>query len=75
VKYVLDTNIVSHLLKGDERVLSYLADVEPSDVGIPLLCLPSCFSAPRSRFASSRCTKPILRARAGAPRALLSREV
>jgi tRNA(fMet)-specific endonuclease VapC len=27
------------LLKGDERVLSHLADVEPSDVGIPLLVL------------------------------------
>jgi tRNA(fMet)-specific endonuclease VapC len=37
VKYVLDTNIVTLLLRGDERVLSHLADVEPSDVGIPLL--------------------------------------
>jgi predicted nucleic acid-binding protein len=37
VKYVLDTNIVTRLLKGDERVLGHLADVEPSDVGIPLL--------------------------------------
>jgi predicted nucleic acid-binding protein len=39
VKYVLDTNIVTRLLKGDERVLGHLADVEPSDVGIPLLVL------------------------------------
>ena len=37
MKYVLDTNIVTRLLKGDERVLGHLADVEPSDVGIPLL--------------------------------------
>jgi hypothetical protein len=37
VKYVLDTNIVARLLDGDERVLGHLADVEPSDVGIPLL--------------------------------------
>ena len=39
MKYVFDTNIVSRLLQGDERVLSHLADVEPSDVGIPLLVL------------------------------------
>ncbi|HKO50668.1 MAG TPA: PIN domain-containing protein [Polyangiaceae bacterium] len=39
MKYVLDTNIVTRLLKGDERVLSHLADVEPSDVGIPVLVL------------------------------------
>jgi tRNA(fMet)-specific endonuclease VapC len=39
VKYVLDTNIVARLLDGDERVLGHLADVEPSDVGIPLLVL------------------------------------
>jgi tRNA(fMet)-specific endonuclease VapC len=39
VKYVLDTNIVTRLLKGDERVLGHLVDVEPSDVGIPLLVL------------------------------------
>ena len=39
MKYVLDTNIVTRLLKGDERVLSHLVDVEPSDVGIPLLVL------------------------------------
>lgn len=37
MKYVLDTNIVARLLDGDERVLSHLTDVEPSDVGIPLL--------------------------------------
>lgn len=39
MKYVLDTNIVARLLDGDERVLSHLTDVEPSDVGIPLLVL------------------------------------
>jgi len=39
VKYVLDTDIVARLLDGDERVLSHLADVEPADVGIPLLVL------------------------------------
>ncbi len=39
MKYVLDTNIVARLLDGDEHVLSHLADVEPSDVGIPLLVL------------------------------------
>ena len=37
MKYVLDTNIVARLLDGEERVFSHLADVEPSDVGIPLL--------------------------------------
>jgi tRNA(fMet)-specific endonuclease VapC len=39
VKYVLDTNIVARLFDGDERVLSRLADVDPSDVGIPLFVL------------------------------------
>ena len=39
MKYVLDTNIVTRLLKGDERVLGHLTDVEPRDVGIPLLVL------------------------------------
>jgi len=39
VKYVLDTNTVARLLDGGERVLSHLADVEPSEVGIPLLVL------------------------------------
>jgi hypothetical protein len=39
VKYVLDTNIVTRLLTGDERVLGHLAGVEPSDVRIPLLVL------------------------------------
>jgi tRNA(fMet)-specific endonuclease VapC len=39
VKYVLDTNIVIRLLKGDERVLGHLVDVEPCDVGVPLLVL------------------------------------
>jgi tRNA(fMet)-specific endonuclease VapC len=37
VKYVLDTKIVARLLNGDERVLGYLSEVDPSDVGIPLL--------------------------------------
>jgi tRNA(fMet)-specific endonuclease VapC len=37
VKYVLDTNVVVRLLDGDERVLAHLADVDPRDVGIPLL--------------------------------------
>lgn len=39
MKYVLDTNIAAPLLDGDERVLSQLADVESTDVGIPLLVL------------------------------------
>ena len=39
MKYVLDTNIVVRLLAGDERVLARLSDVDPSDVGIPLLVL------------------------------------
>jgi tRNA(fMet)-specific endonuclease VapC len=39
VKYVLDTKVVARLLDGDERVLTRLADVEPGDVGIPLLVL------------------------------------
>lgn len=39
MKYVLDTNVVARLLDGDERVLAHLADVDPSDVGIPLLVL------------------------------------
>lgn len=39
MKYVLDTNIVTRLLSGDERVLAHLVDVDPSDVGIPLLVL------------------------------------
>jgi len=39
VKYVLDTNVVARLLDGDERVLAHLGDVDPSDVGIPLLVL------------------------------------
>ena len=39
MKCVLDTNIVTRLLSGDERVLAHLADVDPSDVGIPLLVL------------------------------------
>ncbi|MEO7035865.1 MAG: PIN domain-containing protein [Polyangiaceae bacterium] len=39
MKYVLDTNIVTRLLKGDESVLGRLADLEPSDIGIPLLVL------------------------------------
>jgi predicted nucleic acid-binding protein len=39
VKYVLDTNIVSRVLDGDERALAALAAVEPQEVGIPLLVL------------------------------------
>jgi len=39
VKYVLDTNVVSRVLDGDERVLGPLGAVEPHDVGIPLLVL------------------------------------
>ncbi|HYO95841.1 MAG TPA: PIN domain-containing protein [Polyangiaceae bacterium] len=39
MKYVLDTNVVVRLLAGDERVLAHLGDVDPSDVGIPLLVL------------------------------------
>lgn len=37
MRYVLDTNVVARLLDGDERVLRHLMDVEPSDVGIPLV--------------------------------------
>jgi tRNA(fMet)-specific endonuclease VapC len=48
VKYVLDTNIVARLLDGDERVLSHLAHVEPSDVGIPLLVFELLFGAEKS---------------------------
>jgi predicted nucleic acid-binding protein len=33
VKYVLDTNVVSRVLDGDERVLGPLGAVEPHDVG------------------------------------------
>jgi predicted nucleic acid-binding protein len=39
VKYVLDTNVVSRVLDGDERALGALAAVEPQEVGIPLLVL------------------------------------
>ena len=39
MKYVLDTNVVSRVLDGDERVLGTLGAVEPHDVGIPLLVL------------------------------------
>jgi tRNA(fMet)-specific endonuclease VapC len=34
-KYVLDTNVVSALMKGDPRVLSRLAEVGPAAVLIP----------------------------------------
>ena len=37
MKYVLDTNIVARLLDADERVLGHVSDVDPSEVGIPLL--------------------------------------
>jgi len=39
VKYVLDTNVISRVLDGDERALGALAAAEPQDVGIPLLVL------------------------------------
>ena len=39
MKYVLDTNVVARLLDGDERVLAHLSDIEPDEVGIPLLVL------------------------------------
>jgi tRNA(fMet)-specific endonuclease VapC len=39
VKYVLDTPSLRACSSGDERVLAHLADVEPSDIGIPLLVL------------------------------------
>lgn len=39
MKYVLDTNVVSRVLDGDERALGALGAVEPQDVGIPLLVL------------------------------------
>jgi predicted nucleic acid-binding protein len=48
VKYVRDTNIVTRLLKGDERVLGHLADVESSDVGIPLVLSELLFGAEKS---------------------------
>jgi tRNA(fMet)-specific endonuclease VapC len=49
VKYVLDTNVVVRLLAGDEGVLTHLSDVDPSDVGIPLLVLAELlFGAERS---------------------------
>jgi predicted nucleic acid-binding protein len=54
VKYVLDANIVTCLLKGDERVLGHLAHVEPSDVGIPLLVLAELLFGAKSRFARSK---------------------
>ena len=54
MKYVLDTNIVTRLLKGDERVLGHLADVEPSDVGIPLLVLAELLFGAEKRFARSK---------------------
>jgi len=43
VKYVLDTNVVARLLDGDERVLRHLVDIEPSEVGIPLLVLAELY--------------------------------
>ncbi len=48
MKYVRDTNIVTRLLKGDERVLGHLADVESSDVGIPLVLSELLFGAEKS---------------------------
>ena len=43
MKYILDTNVVARLLDGDERVLAHLADVDPRDVGIPLLVVAELF--------------------------------
>jgi len=43
VKYILDTNVVARLLDGDERVLAHLAEVDPRDVGIPLLVVAELF--------------------------------
>jgi tRNA(fMet)-specific endonuclease VapC len=37
VRYVLDTNVVARLLDEDESILGRLADVDPRDVGIPLV--------------------------------------
>lgn len=37
MKYVLGTNVVARLLDGEKRVLRHLVDVEPRDVGIPLV--------------------------------------
>jgi len=52
VRYVLDTNMVVRLLDGDERVLSHLVDVEPSDVGISLLVFAELlFGAEKSKRA------------------------
>jgi tRNA(fMet)-specific endonuclease VapC len=52
VKYVLDTNIVTRLLDGDERVLRHIVDVEPSDVGIPIVVLAELlFGAEKSKRA------------------------
>ncbi len=33
--YVLDTNVVSALMKGDKSAIDRLAALEPSDVGVP----------------------------------------
>ena len=43
MKYILDTNVVVRLLDADERVLAHLADVDPRDVGIPLLVVAELF--------------------------------
>jgi len=75
VKYVLDTNIVARLLDADERVLSHLTDVEPSDVGIPILVVAELqFGAEKSarreqnhdRVHSTRTERHIGDARRGA---------
>jgi len=35
IRYVLDTNVVSALMKSEPRVIGRLREVEPSDVGMP----------------------------------------
>lgn len=45
MKYVLDTDVVSRVLDGDERALSALTAVEEQDVGIPLLVLAELLSS------------------------------
>jgi hypothetical protein len=52
VKYVLDTNVVSRVLDGDERVLGALSAAEPQDVGIPLLVLAELLFGAESRRAA-----------------------
>lgn len=37
MKYVLDTNVVAHWLRNDDRVLRRLKAVTPAELGLPLL--------------------------------------